>query len=295
MKISADTTYLRKRVGDFDAVRILAEAGFPCVDYTMNYMAEEGCPLNKDDYREYAQTLREYGQRLGITFNQAHAPFEFDWGNEEVVEHVAIPRIIRCLEIASILGIDIVIVHPIHHLPYVYHMDEIWERNMAFYRRLIPYAEKYGVKIALENMFQFNKKMAVLPDTLSDPDRYVRAIDVLNSPYITACVDVGHNSMLGDEPAEMIRALGHDRLKALHIHDNDQVLDRHTLPYLGKINWNATMKALADIDYDGVFTFEAFMFLSHFEDDFLPIAVRWMYEMGVYLCEKYEKFKSCKV
>lgn len=296
MRISAETLMLRKRLGDREAIRILAEAGFDCIDYTMDHMVETDSPLNAPDYREYAMELRKYGETLGVTFHQAHAPFEFDWENggtlEEVLNGTVIPLTIRCMEVASILGIDTVIVHPIHHLPYLYNKEKLWNINMDFYRTLIPYAEKYHVRIALENLFQFNKKMAALPDVYSEPQEFVRAIDELNSPNIVACVDVGHCRMLDDQPADLFRALGHDRLKALHIHDNDGVLDRHVLPYLGDIDWENTMKALAEIDYDGVFTFETFQFYSYFEDDFLPTAARWIHDMGVYLCQKIEKYKK---
>lgn len=292
MKISAETLYLRKRLGDKEAIRILAQAGFDCVDYTMDHMVQDDSPLNAPNYREYAMELRQYGESLGVTFHQAHAPFEFDWKTDGVIEKVAIPRIIRCLEIASIMGIGTVIVHPLCHLAYLNNIDDIWNLNMEFYQTLLPYAEQYNVRIALENMFQFNKNMSPMPNTLSDPKRFVKAYDALNSPYITACVDVGHCCMLGEEPSDLIRALGHDRLKALHIHDNDAVLDRHTLPYLGSINWENTMKALADIDYDGVFTFETFLFYKNFEDDFLPTAARWIHDMGVYLVEKMERYKA---
>lgn len=292
MKISAETLYLRKKFGDREAVRILAEAGFDCIDYTMDHMVLDDSPLNGPDYREYAKDLRAYGESLGVTFHQAHAPFEFAWEKEGVLENIAVPRIIRCLEIASIMGIGTVIVHPLHHLVYIYNKEKLWDMNMEFYHTLLPYAEKYNVRIAIENMFQFNKRMAPIPDTLSDPGQFVKAFDALNSPYITACVDVGHCCMLDNEPADMIRALGHDRLGALHIHDNDGILDRHTLPYLGNINWENTMKALADIDYDGVFTFETFLFYSNFEDDFLPTAACWIHDMGVYLCKKIERYKE---
>jgi sugar phosphate isomerase/epimerase len=50
-------------------------------------------------------------------------------------------------------------------------------------------------------------------------------------------------------------------LHALHVHDNDYIDDRHTLPGLGRMDWEEIMKALAEIDYDGDFTYEADNFL----------------------------------
>ena len=109
MKISAETLYLRKYLGDRETIRVLAEAGFDCIDYTMDHMTEEDSPLNAPDYREYAAGLLSYAKELGVTFHQAHAPFEFEWEKENVLENIAVPRIIRCLEIASVMGIDTVI------------------------------------------------------------------------------------------------------------------------------------------------------------------------------------------
>lgn len=292
MKISAETLYLRQRLSDEGAIRLLANAGFDCIDYSMDHMVQDDSPLNAPDYLDYAHRLRQLGDELGITFNQAHAPFEFEWDKEGVIENVAIPRIIRCLEVASVLGVDTVIVHPLHYLNYFHNMQRVWDENVAFYRTLLPYAQQYNVRIALENLFQFDRRGIIVPDTCADAQRYIRALEEFNDPHLVACVDVGHAQLVGDSPAELIRALGHDRVKALHIHDNDSVLDRHTLPYLGKIDWDDLAKALADIDYDGVFTFESFLFYANFETDFLPIAARWICEMGRYLGQKIESYKA---
>lgn len=291
MKISTETLYLRNIFGDKGSVKLLAEAGFECIDYTMDHMREDDSWLNGPGYRETARELRQYAESLGVRFNQAHAPFEFEWEREGVLEEIAIPRIIRSLEAASIMGIETVIVHPLHHLSYFHHRDLVWEQNMKFFRTLLPYAQKYDVTICLENLFQFDNRGIALPDTCADADRYRKALDELNDPHVGACVDVGHACLIGEDPAVLIRTLGHDRLKALHIHDNDAVLDRHTLPYLGKINWDNVMKALAEIDYSGVFTFESFLFYANFDVDFLPVAARWIHDMGVYLRKKMERYR----
>lgn len=291
MKISAETLYLRQRLGDWGAISTLANAGFDCIDYTMDYMVRDDAELNQPNYRDYALRLREYGEKLGVKFNQAHAPFEFDW-SEETLQKVAIPRTIRSLEIASIMGIDTVIVHPLHYMNYAHNQEKVWEMNMDFYRILLPYAQEYNVRIALENLFQFDSRGVAMPDTCSDPERYIRAIDAFNDPHIVACVDVGHSNLVGDDPADLIRRLGHDRLKALHIHDNDAVLDRHTLPFLGKISWDEIAKALAEIHYDGVFTFETFFFYSRFPDDLLPTVACWVKEMGRYLTAQIKKYQE---
>ena len=49
------------------------------------------------------------------------------------------------------------------------------------------------------------------------------------------------------------------------------------------------MQALGDIDYTGVFTYEADGFLRNFENDFIPAACRFMVEKGRYLLAKLPK------
>ena len=131
---------------------------------------------------------------------------------------------------------------------------------MDYYGSLLPYAERFGVKIGVENMWRNDPlRRYISIDTCSTEAEFIRYVDTLNSEYAVACLDVGHallpynmNGTVGD----FIRALGRDRLKALHIHDNDYVNDLHLLPYLGKLDWDDITKALGEIDYTGDFTYE---------------------------------------
>lgn len=296
MKLSDETLYLRDRLGEEQAIRLLAETGFDCVDFTMDGLHYDDHILNSPGAEAHMRKIRALGDDLGITFNQAHAPWVFEWERPGVIENVCVPRTIRALELAGILGVDTVIVHPLHFMKYRYeNYQKIWDMNMEFYRKLLPHAKANNVRICLENLFQFDSRNVAMPDTCAEPDKFVQAIDVFNDPHIVGCLDVGHAVLIGDSPARYIYALGHDRLKALHIHDNSAIVDTHTLPYLGgKVDWNETTKALADIDYDGVFTFESFLFYKNFEDDFLPQAARFVHDMGRYLIAKIEKYKAEK-
>ena len=291
MKLSSDTMTLRKRFGNERAIHILADAGFSCIDITLDDIVEESSPWRKNNYLETARHLRSVADQRNMIFNQAHAPYIFNWTDFDIGWEEAVNYVVRCFEIAGVLGVDTVIVHPIHHFVYAENQDLVWDVNMRYYTTLLPYAKKYGIRMALENMFQFDKEGTPTEDALSINEKFVKAMDELKDPNIVACVDVGHVNMLGRKPGALIRELGHERVKALHIHDNDAVWDRHTLPYLGEIDWEDVCKALAEIDYDGVFTFETLMFLDRFEDDFIPTAVKWLRDMGVYLTEKIEKYK----
>lgn len=292
MRISAETNFLSRRFGDEAAVRMIAEAGFDCVDYTMTLMCEEGHILNSDAAFEHLNHLKKLGQELGIVYGQAHAPFRFDLSCVSSGLEQAMQSVVRCFEYAAVLEIPIVVVHPLQHLPYRTNQKAVWDLNMAYYRDLIPYARHFGIKIALENLFDRDGRDILVAGVCADPRRYVEAIDRLDSPQIVACVDIGHGVLIGEDPGELIRALGHDRVKALHVNDNNQISDEHTIPYLGKGDWEEAARALADIRYDGDFTFEAFAFHNRFPDPMKQAALRFTAELGRYLTGRIETYRK---
>ena len=93
-------------------------------------------------------------------------------------------------------------------------------------------------------------------------------IDAVNDECFVACLDIGHAEMrgAGSGAAAMIYALK-DRLQALHIHDNDRQHDLHQIPFSMSIDFNAVVKALKDIGYQGYLTLEADRYLQKYSED----------------------------
>ena len=123
----------------------------------------------------------------------------------------------------------------------------------------------------------------------------IRYVDTLDSEYMVACLDLGHVGLpeRDDTVQDFIRALGHDRLKALHVHDNDYVTDAHLLPYLGKMDWAEITQALADIDYDGNLTYEVAPSLINTTDDtFTALGAKFMADVGRHLINSIESKKK---
>jgi len=294
MLIATQTDVFAHKFGDHDAIRLLAGIGYDALDYSMFDILNQNHPLNKDDYREYAQSLRKTAREYNIIFNQSHAPFpsyiqnpkEDKAGYNELI----VLAIIRAMEVTSILGGKIVIVHPITLINESYQTNK--EFNINFYNNLVPYCKKYNIKIALENMWGWDgEAKKVNPAACSTADEFVDYLDSLDKDYFTACLDIGHGEMQGtgaQSAVELINHLGHDRLKSVHIHDNDKSGDLHTLPYTQKLNWDEIMNALKNINYDGELTFEADNFISKFPAELYLSASKLMLDVGRYFVEKYE-------
>ncbi len=294
--LSGPIFVLRSRFGDIETICRMARAGFDAIDYTFNEMTNPECIWNTDEWEEYAKRLLDVAHLEGVYFNQAHAPFLFDWDGMwltpefesyilKVIEHS-----IRC---AAALKIPVIIVHPIHHIRYRGNEALLWEWNQTYYKRILACGERYGIKIALENMWQLDPNRECSDaDVFSSSEEYCSFLDSLQSPWATACVDLGHVGLAGEDPTEMLRVLGGKRVTSLHVHDNGHKNDDHTLPYLGKLDWEAITRTLGEIDYQGGFTFEVGTSFYAFDDELIDDALRFQVAVGRHLIQKIQKYKQ---
>lgn len=122
---------------------------------------------------------------------------------------------------------------------------EAYARSQANIRKLLPDAERFGIKIAIEEVW--NK-------FLLSPLEFARYIDELDSPWVGAYFDVGNVVEYGF-PQDWIRELGRHILK-IHIKEYAKE-KRFDYPLgEGEIDWPAVRKALLDVGYDGWITAE---------------------------------------
>ncbi len=297
MILSSTTNPLCTKFGQKRAVEILAKAGFDAVDLSLVHMRDEKNEFNGDNYREVAEDLAKVAKENGVFFNQAHACYPTSFEDEEKTE-IAVKKVIKGIEIASIVGAKVVVVHPNQHLYYNKgnNPEILKEMNLKFYRSLMPYCEKYGIKVATENMWQRGKLSGVIvKSTCSEGKEFSDYVDMIGSEYMTACLDLGHCGLTGQLPEDMIRILGANRLGALHVHDNDGQRDCHVepmAPFVSTIDWEAVCKALAKIDYKGDFTFEAENIFSNCNEQTVDSIAKHLHDIGRYLIGRIEYFKT---
>ena len=254
MKISTEIWSSANVLGEERAIYELAKAGFDAWDFSMFEMARidwstyklqpSTHPLSGNDYVAFAKKLRKIGEDNGIFCNQSHAPFP---------THVPEIRDLlkRAIECTAIAGGQHCIIHPDN--------NKSAEENAEMYFELLPFAKEHGVKIATENMWNWNgDEDHASPAACSHHDDFLAHLNAVNDPYFVACLDIGHAEMKGLDTSakKMILTLG-NKLEALHIHDNDRWHDSHRIPFSMDINWEEVVGALKQINYKGVFTLEA--------------------------------------
>ena len=265
MKLSTEIRSIARFVGEENAIRLLAEAGFEAWDFSLFDMAPYNYaekrivngahPLQSGDWRAFAKRLGEVGRECGIACNQSHAPFPTYC--PEMLDYL-----LRSIECTAIAGGNICVIHPDNYAGA--------EENAALYEKLLPFARECGVKIATENTFRNDRaNNRVLPCITSDHTGLSSLLDLVNDPYLVACLDIGHAELSGlsTTACDMIRTLGPDRLACLHIHDNDKHHDSHVLPFTMDIEWEPITAALAEIGYRGDVTLECGNYAKTFTAD----------------------------
>ena len=269
MKISVEIYTLAQRFGDERAIELIKEAGFDAVDLSY-YYARDIEEITGDGYLEHVKKMRAYLDKYGIVANQAHAPFKFKYGMQMDESEPDYRSIVRSIASAGMIGAKNIIVHSI----IVPEGVSIEDYNVEYYSSLIPYCEKYGICVAVENLFAPASEPNTYTGRFGSPEELNRVVERINSPYIVACVDVGHASLTGYKPEEFIRGMNPDILAALHIQDTDYQSDRHMLPYTRTFDWTAIMTALKEKGYKGDITLEIIKYLGKFPDELLPDAIR---------------------
>lgn len=286
MKISTEIASSAKIIGEEKAIEYIAKAGFDAWDFSMfamckydwgtNKLLENTHPLSGNNYLAFARRLKQIGIDNGITCNQSHAPFPTRC--PEIRSYYK-----RAIECTAEAGGKICIIHPDN--------DKNPEENAEMYLELLPFAKGCNVKIATENMWNWdNEKGHSSFAACATPESFCEHIAAVNDDYFVACLDIGHAEMKGSETSavEMIKALG-ESLQALHIHDNNKLNDSHQIPFSMDINFEDIVKALKEIEYKGYFTLEADRYLSEYTEENVFEGIKKLAESAKKLADMYER------
>ncbi len=311
MLISTEIEIFKKYGDNRKILKMLKQAGFEAYDFSMFLQTKESF-MYCDDYIKQAQALRAYADELGIVCNQTHAPFPVIFPNDKgyashllglieqgrgepfpetentAQDYTTLLRtlICRAVEISGILGAKNCVVHPVN--------DYSAEQNAQMYGEFEAVARKVGVKIAVENMWNWAQgSPTATAAACSHHDDFAKHLSLLPEDVFVACLDVGHAEMAGLNTScvQMIEALS-NRLQCMHWHDSDKLHDNHWLPFAGKIEYEPICKALAQINYQGDITMEATYFMMGIDVSLYPALASFMYQVGDYMRQRINTYKN---
>ncbi len=276
-EVGLSVMHFQSVYGDRRALEIAAEIGADSVDFATHFW-DGSCDFRNPNsifgkgdtaVYEYYRGLRDYAASLGIRVGQTHGRGE-GFVNDKKEDDAQVENARLDLLAASALGAEVCIVHNATSINHGPNPDPALMRRLSFdqYTRMLPYAAEYKVKLATETFGDAVKFNSV--DFFGDINEFLMTYDRIyeaseHRDWFTACMDTGHTnkaSRFGNpKVGDAIRMLG-KRITALHLNDNDTLVDQHKIPMTGTIDWQDTMAALREIGYAGIYNME--LHLPHF-------------------------------
>jgi len=231
-------------------IPMIREAGFEVV--ALGARPEHSGYATADGRDKIRGLLRLHG----MTIDSVHAPFPegdrlFSLDQSERGESIRQGQV--AIDAAEELEGRMVVLHLIQ--PYDIPHGEVRDRMIEAGRRsvaaLADYADRRGVRVALENG-QKPDYDEVLAGLLAE----------FTGAHIGFCYDSGHEHVQGT-CFGMLQTFGH-RLFTTHIHDNKGA-DTHVLPYEGTIDWEQFRTVFHGLDYTGNLLLETDIANSEFK------------------------------
>jgi len=284
MRIGCQTVGYGKDVTDELAIKLAYNAGFTALDFSVESEARLGMP--DKDFNEYFSGLGKMAFDLGMEVGQTHAPF-YTFNTQMADYDAKIEFTKKAIKATALLGSKYTVIHAIKPplRQFNEYMKETKEINEKFYKALIPTLKEYDVYCAIENLFAGDKNGDIVPSSCSTAEELAEYIDICDERFV-CCLDIGHVNVVTQNKGyehvnyrHMCRMLG-DKIKVLHVHDNNGKRDQHLIPYAGSIDWDEVVKSLKSIGYSGNLSLETFYFMQQIKSECLETGMGMMYMAG---------------
>ena len=256
-----------------EGVRFLCEHGFDSMDF--NFVAALG--MYGSNWQDMIKEVRREADRLGILIVSGHLPFRAP--TAEILHE----NVIEAIKMAEALGIERAVLHPVgnNKMPAGEENHDLWyQKNIDYYNKYVPLADKAGFKLVTENMRDPHQSLG-FHRYASNADELIEIADALG---LEICWDFGHAHEANlDHYTELLK-IG-KRLTLTHLNDNCRGgEDEHLPPFYGTGDWNAACRGLREAGYDHPLNFE--LKFKKLPDEILPAAAELALAVGELLLDK---------
>lgn len=289
---------------------MLKRAGFSCADFSLN-----GYLLNTDIYQaslnrffdasvselERFFTPHKMGaETAGITINQMHMPYPVyvPAGEKAVNDYLWKEVAPKSMAVCAFMGCPYIVIHGFKLAKFLGSEEKEWEQTERFIDSIAPMAKEMGITICIENLYEGIGRHLV-EGPCCDAGKAAERIDRINEKYhaevLGFCFDTGHANLVGIDFERFITVL-RDRLKVLHIHDNDGIGDLHQIPFTfaknrenkSSTDWEGFVRGLKNIGFQGALSFETAPVLTAFPKAMKQDALAFIARIGKYFAGELE-------
>ena len=236
-----------------ESFKLAADAGFEGVEVALDAEGEVSLKSSEKDLLKVKEAANNYGIEL---YSVASGLYWDNWINaDDKAERERAKDIVKVqLNTAKTLGADTILVIPgtvnadFVSTEKIVDYKTTYERSLEAFLELKEYAEKVGVSIGLENVW--NK-------FLTSPMEMRAFIDRIGSDFVGSYFDVG-NVLFNGYPEHWIAILA-EKIKKVHFKDYRRAaggLHGFVDLLAGDVDYPAVMAALKSVGYDGWVTAE---------------------------------------
>lgn len=257
MKISVSTKFAeRSREGIFgicESFELIKNAGFDAVEVDLS-RGIGGAALESDNWKDGMISIRNAANEAGLEIISAHAPHDPRLYIPEIAptaeERSRFDALLeRSAEAAKLLGAGILVVHPVDDLINAEYDSEVnLETNKNYLGGVIAEAEKYGIKIAVENVY-YSSAYRLRRRYGESAEDVINLADAIGAGV---CWNCGHAHPVTMDQARAVKKIG-GRLVLMHLSDSRGHTDAGLPPMIGggNIKWEQIMPAVAEIGFEG--------------------------------------------
>ena len=287
---------------------LLSQTGFTCADFSLNgylsntslYQSELNAFFDKSvrELEEFFTPHKNGAKEAGIRINQMHMPYpnSVPMGSRELNAYLREQVAPKSLAVCAFFGCPYIVIHGFKLAHYLGSEEEEWRCTEQFLDSLAPAAKELGITLCIENLYE-SAGGHLTEGPCCDAGKAAERIDRMNDKYraqvLGFCFDTGHANLVGLDMERFITTLG-DRLKVLHIHDNDGIADLHQIPFtftktrenMVSTDWEGFLRGLSEIGYKGVLSFETAPALTAFPDELGKDTLAFIAKIGNYFSER---------
>ena len=247
MKLSIWSSYYMELKIE-DAIKRFVDNGIYCTELS----DEHGFELlsRNDDVLETAKNFANFLKEYNFEISQGHL-----WLKIKIcADDTALEKLFRWIDMYEEIGIKNMVLHCDNLSETNLSREEKIEKNIEKLQILAEYIKNKEITVCLENLRPRSPEETELVDRSADDLLYI--IERIGSSKFGICLDTGHLNLTDKNQREFILKAG-DKLKALHIADNDGNTDQHLMPFnRGTVDFPEIIKALKEIKYNGIFNLE---------------------------------------
>lgn len=207
---------------------------------------EHGLALieRSENVQQTGRAFGEYARSIGMQITQGHL-----WLKCRIVSNPEAVAIVKqWIDLYEAIGIKNMVLHADVYNMEDKSIEEIHDANVEKFREIAAYIEGRDIHICIENLFRRG---------MDHIDQLLSIISRVSSSHLAVTLDTGHLNMVRTTSQRDFILTAGDKLRAIHIADNEGAADQHLMPFgRGTVDFVEVVRALREVGYQGVFNYE---------------------------------------